>query len=143
MSNFRLFKERLSTKFEEISGSLSKLSKNWTDLLDKITGFGKSIGTKFTEVSEKFEDFFESVQSKPAEALAIEEGLKIKQLMDGEMTFQQVDTFTKTLWENHELAQQAFEDTSDQKYYEMAMEIKLVIQELEQLKEYLELHGKY
>jgi len=58
------------------------------------------------------------------------------------MSFQDLDMFTKVLWENHEIANETYEQTNNIKYYEMAMDIKLVIKELEELKEYLVLHGK-
>jgi hypothetical protein len=142
MSGFRIFKEKVSEKLEDISNSFSKLSQNMTEFLQKVSDTGKSFTDKITETHEKFEAFLNGLQPDAPLDSGIKNGLKIKQLIDGEMTFHDLDMFTKALWENHDLAHETFEQTSDLKYYEMAMDIKLVIKELEELKEYLVLHGK-
>jgi len=40
MSGFRLFKEKISEKLEEISNSFSKLSQNMTEFLQKVSNTG-------------------------------------------------------------------------------------------------------
>ncbi|HUY01611.1 MAG TPA: hypothetical protein VMV49_18755 [Candidatus Deferrimicrobium sp.] len=142
MSGFRLFKEKISEKLEEISNSFSKLSQNMTEFLQKVSNTGKSLTDKVTETHEKFETFLNGLQPEAPLNARIQNGLKIKKLIDGEMSFQDLDMFTKVLWENHEIANETYEQTNNIKYYEMAMDIKLVIKELEELKEYLVLHGK-
>ncbi len=142
MGQFRLIREKISERFEDLSKSLVKLTRNWNDFTEKITNWGKSMGQRFTDFSDKIDALTLKLQPVRQIMIEVEEDLEIKQLIQGEMDFHDVDGLSKTLWENHEIAQQAFQDTHDLQYYEMAMEILVVIKELEQLKDYLKKHGK-
>jgi hypothetical protein len=172
MDNFKAVKEKLLDRFQIIRGSLKSTNlalknslsdsfsdlkynlilfqdeiqrmilKNWTDIGQKITELGKDVQQRFVDASKKLDEFRTKFQPVYAGYTEINEGLEAKGLIQGEMTYQDVDALAKTLWENHDLAQIAFQETTDEEYYEMAMDILLVIQELEQLKDYLMKHGK-
>jgi hypothetical protein len=181
MENFKIFKEKILERFQEIQGSLKKLGErgsvklknfsvsqkiaasfndlkinlilfqeeiqrrllgNWTEFTQKVTDLGKFAEQRVSEVSQRFDELKEKFQPEFAGYTELKDGLVTKDLIEGEMTFQDVDLFAKTLWENHDLAHEAFEQTNDPQYYEMAMDILMVIQEMEQLKDYLMKHGK-
>jgi hypothetical protein len=172
MDNFKVVKEKLLDRFQTIIGSLKsknlalksslsdsfsdlkvnltlfqdeiqrKILKNWNDISQKVTALGKDVEQRFIDASKKLDEIRAKLQPAYPGYTEINEGLETKQLIQGEMTYQDVDDFAKTLWENHDLAQIAFQETTDETYYEMAMDILLVIRELEQLKEYLMKHGK-
>ena len=135
MSNFKVFKEKVLEKFEGIRNSFKKLTQNLSDFTGKISRLRQT-------VDQKFSDFFSKLQSENPVIAEVKEDLQTKQLIQGEMTFQDIDQLTKTLWENHDQAQEAFQETNDLQYHEMAMDILVVIREMEQLKEYLGKHGK-
>ncbi|MHA1652254.1 MAG: hypothetical protein ACTSYB_18885, partial [Candidatus Helarchaeota archaeon] len=135
MSNFQVFRDKVLEKLDSIKSSFKKVSHNWNELIDKISNTNKSF-------DQKFANFFSKFQFQSPEHIQIMEDIKTKQMIQGEMTFQDINDLTRILWENHDLAQQKFEATNDSKYHEMAMDILLVIKEMEELKEYLEKHGK-
>ena len=172
MDNFKAVKEKLQEKFQNVMDSLKsknrslqsslsdsysdlkhnltlfqneiqrRMLKNWTEIGQKVTEFGKEVEQRFVDTSKKLDELRAKIQPEYAGYTEINEGLETKQLIQGEMSYQDVDDFAKNLWENHDLAQVAFQETTDETYYEMAMDILIVIQELEQLKEYLMKHGK-
>lgn len=172
MDNFKVVKEKLQEKFQNIISSLKSkntalqsnltdsyselklnltlfqnefqkiILKNWTEIGQKVTEFGKDIEQRFGDASKKLDELRTKLQPEYMGYAEINEGLETKHLIQGEMSYQDVDDFAKMLWENHDLAQVAFQETTDEKYYEMAMDILMVIQELEHLKEYLMKHGK-
>ncbi len=144
--------KRISSFFSDIKLSLSlfqddlgkKISQNWKDFTEKVTDIRNTINQKFSGISERFDTAIKKLQ--PDNGIIrteILDDLQVKQLIQGQMTFEDVASLTTALWENHDLAQQAFADTNDLQFYEMAMDILLVIQELERLKEYLDKHGKF
>ncbi|MDD1777009.1 MAG: hypothetical protein LUQ65_02495, partial [Candidatus Helarchaeota archaeon] len=116
--------------------------KNWTDIGQKVIELGKDVEQRFGDASKKLYELRAKLQPEYAGYTEINEGLETKHLIQGEMSYQDVEDFAKTLWENHDLAQVAFQETTDEAFYEMAMDILMVIRELEQLKEYLMKHGK-
>jgi len=181
MENFKIFKEKILEKFQDIRSSLKKLgergsiklkkfsvsqmlldafidlkinlalfqdeiqkkiSENWNEFARKVTDLKKSAEQRFSEINKRINELKGRFQPEYEGYTEIKNDLATKQLMQGEMTFYDVDLFAKTLWENHDLAYEAFEQTTDPQYYEMAMDILIVIQEMEQLKEYLMKHGK-
>ena len=93
-------------------------------------------------MDDKFTEFFNKVQTENPVLTEVKEGLQTKQLIQGEMTFQDIESLTGPLWENHDQAQQAFEATNDLQYYEMAMDILTVLNEMEKLKDHLRKHGR-
>lgn len=135
MGGFRLFRDKILDKFD-------KLTEKWNDFTKKISKINRSISQKFSEFSEKFDEMTAKLQPEDATTTEILKGLKTKKKIQGDMSYENIEDFTKTLWESHDMAQQALEQTNDLRYHEMAMEILLVIKDMEELKEYLGKHGK-
>ncbi|MHA1264996.1 MAG: hypothetical protein ACTSRS_07135 [Candidatus Helarchaeota archaeon] len=135
MSGYRLFKDKLLDKFD-------KFTQKWNEFVSKITTFNKSLSLRLSEFSSKFDEMVENLQTEDLTTVELIDGLKKKALIKGEITFQNVEEFTKTLWESHDIAQQVFQETNDPQYHEIAVETLLVIREMEQLKEYLWKIGK-
>ena len=119
-----------------------RILENWNEFTQKVTDLRKSAEDRFSEVTKSLDELRARFQPEFLGYTELKDGLVTKELIQGEMSFQDVNLFAKTLWENHDLAQEAFEQTNDPQYYEMAMDILMVIQEMEQLKEYLMKHGK-
>ncbi len=111
------------------------MSEEWTDFTDKFRSLTKSVDQKLT-------DLFAKLQPENPMLAEVSEDIRTKQMIQGQMSYEDVEHLARTLWENHELARNQFRDTQDLQYYEMAMDILLVIQEMETLKEYLKKHGK-
>lgn len=143
-------KTSLSDSFSELKLNLAlfqeevqrRIVKNWVDLGQKITELGKDFEQRFNDVTKRLDEFRAKLQPAYMDYSEIKAGLETKRLIQGEMTYQDVDDLARTLWENHDLAQVAFQESTDETFYEMAMDILMVIRELEQLKEYLMKHGK-
>ena len=135
MGDFRLLKDKILDKFDT-------LSHNWKNFTEKITKINRTLNQRVINFSKKFEDIKESFQSTDSVTAEILEDLETKKLMKGEISYQSIDDFTRILWESHDIAQQAFQETNNYEYHEMAMETMLVIKDMEQLKEYLGKHGK-
>lgn len=135
MSGFRLLKDKILDKFDH-------LTEKWNDFTQKVAKINRNLSQRFAEFSEKFDEMVINLDAANPEVTEIMNGLKTKELIRGDITFQNIEDFSRTLWESHDMAQQAFEETRDSQYHEMAMEALLVIQEMELLKEYLGKHGK-
>ena len=136
MSNFQVFRDKILTKIDGIRHHFKKISDDWTDFTDKFRSLTKS-------VDQKFSDLVAKLQPDNPILMEVSEDIRTKQMIQGQMSYDDVDYLARTLWENHELAQNQFQETQDLQYYEMAMDILLVIQEMETLKEYLKKHGKW
>ncbi|MHA1130376.1 MAG: hypothetical protein ACTSQI_11075 [Candidatus Helarchaeota archaeon] len=135
MSNFQVFRDKLLTKIDNIRIYFKKMSDEWKYRTEKVRTITKSVDQKIT-------DFLLRLQPENPLLTEVTEDLKTKQMIEGQMAYEDIEQLARTLWENHELAQEKFRQTQDIQYYEMAMEILLVIKEMETLKEYLKKHGK-
>jgi hypothetical protein len=135
MSNFQVFRDKILTKIDGIRDHFKKMSQDWTDFTAKFRSLTKSVDQKLT-------DLFAKLQPENPILTEVSEDIRTKQMIQGQMSYDDVEYLARSLWENHELAQNQFQETQDLQYYEMAMDILLVIQEMETLKEYLKKHGK-
>lgn len=135
MSGLRLFKDKILDKFDT-------LADRWKTFSNKITRANQDIALRFSTFSLKFEEMIDTLQPESSTQSEILKGLKTKNLIQGDVSYQHIEEFTKTLWESHDLAQEAFQVTNDLQYHEMAMETLLVIKEMELLKEYLGRKGQ-
>ena len=135
MGNAKLLRDKILDKFDQ-------WAKGWSEFTQKLSNLSKNINLKFLEVQERFEELSERFQIVDDVKLEILDDLQTKKLIQGNMDFRTVDDFAKTLWLSHDMAQELFAETKNQRYYELAMETMMVIRELEQIKEYLAKHGK-
>ncbi len=135
MSGFRLFKDKVLDKFD-------KLTAKWNKFTKKVTKINRNMGERFSEFNDKFDEMVTNLQTTDKAAAEILNGLETKKMIKGDVSYQNIEDFTRTLWESHDVAQEAFQETKDAQYHEMAMETLLVIREMEQLKEYLGKHGR-
>ena len=121
---------------DEISESLKCTSESFEDFCKNIDDVLKKKGQEFNKnVKQLIDNIAEKTKlDKPADT--VETGI------EGDMSAEDVGTFLTTLWNNHEMAQEKFIDSGDETYGEMALDIKVAINNIEEIRSYLIDHGR-
>ena len=122
----------ISCRIRESSESFEDFCKNVDDVLKKKgQEFNKNIKQMIDHIAKK------TKLEKESDSDFNESGIT------GEMTVEDVRRFLASLWENHEIVQEKFIETGDEEYGEMALDFKLAINNIEEIKSYLIDHGRY
>ncbi|NHI94283.1 MAG: hypothetical protein EAX96_17460 [Candidatus Lokiarchaeota archaeon] len=122
----------------ELSESI-KNSNKWFE------GFSQKIDQEIRKKNREFNEGILDIVNKLSKnnKLDSKESKLIGEEINGDITVDDVSTFLSTLWENHEMAQTKFIETGEEEYGEMALDIKVAINNIEEIKTYLIEHGKY
>ena len=131
---------KLSTKSKEVvnevSESLKYTSESFEDFCRNIDEVLKKKGQEFNKnVKQLIDNIAEKTKLEKTED-TVETGIT------GDMSAEDVGTFLTALWNNHEMAQEKFIDTGDETYGEMALDIKVAINNIEEIRSFLIEHGR-
>jgi len=132
---------KLSSKSQEVSDDITtrilQSKDNFDNFCNNVDGFLKKKGKEFNKNIQQMIDTI-------AKKTKIEKTSDtVESAITGEMTAEDVAIFLASLWENHEIVQSKFIDTGNEEYGEMALDIKVAINNIEEIKSYLIDHGKH
>ncbi|MHA1785728.1 MAG: hypothetical protein ACTSVY_07970 [Candidatus Helarchaeota archaeon] len=155
MSGLEKFSMKVAEKIsatKRIFSKIQKTSKNgFIDLSKSIESTNEWFDTFSSNLNKvlkkKGEEFNKSIKElidniSKTNKIKINETKSIEDEIQGDITADDVNNFLSTLWENHELAQSKFIETGKEEYGEMALDLKVAINNIEEIKLYLIEHGK-
>ena len=129
---------KLHSKGGELSDSIKKSNEWFEGFTKKVDITLKRKGQEFNQsVKELIRSVSQTVKLESEEIKSVGDEIK------GDITAEDVSTFLATLWENHEAAQSKFIETGKDEYGEMALDIKVAINNIEEIREYLIEHGRF
>ena len=129
---------KMRSKGGDLSDSIKKSNELFEDFTEKVD---QTIKRKSQNFNQSIKELIKSVSQTAA--LDSEDQTSIGDEIKGEITANDVRTFLATLWENHEMAQSKFIETGKDEYGEMALDIKVAINNIEEIKKYLIEHGRF
>lgn len=136
-SVFSKISDKSKDTADDISSRIKKSSENFDNFVKNVDNVLKKKGQEF---NKNIKQMIEHI----AEKTKLEKKLEsVETAISGEMTVEDVGRFLANLWENHEIVQEKFLETGDEEYGEMALDFKLAINNIEEIKSYLIDHGRY
>ena len=132
---------KLSTQTKETSDDIShrirESKENFDDFCRNVDGVLKKKGQEF---NKNIKQMIDSIAKKTK--LEKTSG-SVESAITGEMTADDVGIFLAALWQNHEIVQSKFIKTGNEEYGEMALDFKVAINNIEEIKSYLIDHGRF
>ncbi len=143
--------ERISSTKSVFSKLSAKSADTYSDISERIKqsnenfeSFVKNVDDVLKRKSQEFNQNIKELIDNLSEKTKSEmESEIVENQINGELSAEDVSSFLATLWENHELAQSKFIESGDETFGEMALDIKVAINNIEEIKSYLIDHGKY
>ena len=152
MGGLEKFSMKVAEKIQATKSIFSKIRSESGDLSDSIKksnelfdGFTEKVDQALKRKSQQFNQSIKELIKNVSQTVALDsdESKSVGNEIQGDITAEDVSTFLATLWENHESAQSKFIETGKDEYGEMALDIKVAINNIEEIKTYLIEHGRF